>query len=94
MKQKEKYDTSGLVEAQFEPGSLGRVFRNLRGVTNKREMDRVEAEEQFRTLKELIANYEKNHRFTAADIRAIHRTWLGTVYEWAGNYRHVNISKG
>lgn len=94
MNQKSKYDTSGLVEAQFEPGSRGRVLWNLRGITKKREMDRLEAEEQLRALKELITVYGKSRRFTAADICTIHKTWLGTVYEWAGNYRNVNISKG
>ncbi len=94
MQPKGKYDTSELVESQYEPGSRGRVLRNLRNITSKREIDRVEAEEQFRALKELITVYGKSHRFTAADICAIHKRWLGTVYEWAGNYRHVNISKG
>lgn len=33
-------------------------------------------------------------RFTAADIRLLHKRWLGEIYEWAGEYRQVNISKG
>lgn len=24
----------------------------------------------------------------------IHKTWLGDLYEWAGEYRQVNVSKG
>lgn len=24
----------------------------------------------------------------------MHRRWLGRIYEWAGEYRHVNVSKG
>jgi cell filamentation protein len=87
------YDTTGLIEAQFEPGSRGRVLKNLRGITRKREMDRIEGEEQLRALRKLIAVYGRNHRFTAADIREIHKAWLGTIYEWAGMYRRVNISK-
>lgn len=31
MKKDGRYDTSGLVEAQFEPGSRGRVLRNIPG---------------------------------------------------------------
>jgi hypothetical protein len=34
-----KYSTGTGVEGQFQPGSRGRVLRNLRGVTRKREMD-------------------------------------------------------
>lgn len=34
------------------------------------------------------------HTFDAAHVRAIHGHLLGDVYEWAGQYRTVNISKG
>jgi len=94
MRRKGKYDTSELVEAQFEPGSRGRVLKNLRGITSKREMDQTEAQEQFRALKELITTYGASHRFTAGDIRKIHALWLGGIYEWSGSYRQLNISKG
>jgi cell filamentation protein len=94
MQDKGKYDTAGLIEAQFEPGSRGRVLKNLLGIKSKREMDRIEAQEQFRALRELMTIYGTSHRFTAADVRKIHKAWLGDIYEWAGNYRQVNISKG
>lgn len=38
--------------------------------------------------------YGEDHRFRSADIRRIHGLWLGNVYEWAGSYRQVNLSKG
>ena len=50
MKKGGHYDASGLIEAQFEQGSRGRVLRNLLGIKSKREMDQVEAQEQMRTL--------------------------------------------
>jgi len=37
---------------------------------------------------------DREQRFTAADIGQWHKQWLGAVYEWAGEYRQVNISKG
>lgn len=89
-----KYDVSGLVEAQFEPGSGGRVLKNLLGINRKREMDRMEAREQLRTLDDIARLFDENHRFTAKDICEIHRIWLGRIYPWAGQYRQVNISKG
>ncbi len=94
MKSGRRYATSGPAEAQFEPGSRGRVLRNLLGIRRKREMDQVEAREQLRALNELIAIYDERHRFTAADVRRIHTIWLGRVYTWAGRYRRVNVSKG
>ena len=94
MKKGGHYDASGLIEAQFEPGSRGRVLKNLLGIKSKREMDQVEAQEQLRTLEELVRIYDQTHRFTAADVRKIHKMWLEPVYAWAGNYRQVNLSKG
>lgn len=92
-KEKGRYDTSGLIDAQVEPGSRGRVLKNLLGIKRKREMDQVEGREQRRALDELIRIYDKDHRFTTADVRKVHQLWLGKVYEWAGSYRQVNVSK-
>ena len=91
-KKSKRYDGSAL-EEQFEPGSRGRVLRNLLGIQRKREMEKIEAREQRRARQELIPLYGETHRFTAADIRKIHRIWLGPIYAWAGQYRKVNISK-
>jgi cell filamentation protein len=94
MKKGGHYDASSLIEAQFEPGSRGRVLKNLLGIKSKREMDQVEAQEQLRTLEELVRIYDQTHRFTAADVRKIHKMWLEPIYAWAGKYRQVNLSKG
>jgi cell filamentation protein len=88
----DRYDVSGLEESQFEPGSRGRVLKNLLGITSMREMHRMEAREQVRALEELSALYDREHRFTAADICHIHRTWLARIYSWAGHYRQVNLA--
>lgn len=89
-----RYDASKLVEGQFEPGSHGRVLRNLLGIKSKREMDQAEARELRGTLEKLIRTYDQQHRFTEADIRKIHKIWLAPIYAWAGQYRNVNLAKG
>lgn len=94
MKLSGRYDTSGLIEGQFEPGSQGRVLRNLLGINRKREMDKVEGKELVRVFTKLIGTYDKNHRFKADDLGDMHREWLGRIYEWAGKYRRVNLAKG
>jgi len=94
LKKSGRYDVSKLVEAQFEPGSRGRVLRNLLGIKRKREIDQVEARELRRALEELIRTYDQQHRFTEADIRKIHKIWLAPIYAWAGQYRNVNLAKG
>jgi cell filamentation protein len=88
-----RYRTTHLPEAQFEPGSRGKVLKNLLGIKRKREMDDLEAREQLRALRELIGIYDEARVFTAADVCKIHRTWLGPIYSWAGEYRQVNVSK-
>ena len=94
MRKKDRYDTSDLDENQFEPGSRGRVLKNLLHVTRKSEMDRAEGREQVRALEELASLYDREHRFTAVDICRMHQTWLRPIYSWAGKYRQVNVKKG
>jgi len=89
----DRYDTSGLTEAQFQPGSRGRVIKNLLKVTSKREMDSIEAARLVDVTDWAIRHFDVDHRFNADDICLLHRHWLGGVYEWAGVYRQVNISK-
>ncbi len=89
-----RYDVSHLVEGQFEPGSRGRVLKNLLGIKSKRQIDRLEAKEQLRALDELIRIFGRDHRFTSADICRIHKIWLERIYAWAGEYRQVNVAKG
>jgi cell filamentation protein len=93
MKKPDRYDASNLTEAQFEPGSRKRVLRNLLGITSKREMDCVEASAQLPIMEKLSSVYNKDYVFTASDICGIHEIWLNRIYEWAGQYRSVNLSK-
>ncbi len=88
-----RYDVSGLVEAQYEPGSKDTVLRNLLEIIDPDEMDRVEARALAKTTDILIREYDQEHQFCAADICHFHKTWMGEVYEWAGKYRNVNITK-
>lgn len=90
----DRYDVSGLTEAQFEPDSNDEVLRNKLGITGVEEMDQAEAEALAISTDALIKEYDADYHFTAEDISYMHNMWLGDIYEWAGNYRQVNISKG
>ncbi|KAF0144881.1 MAG: cell filamentation protein [Nitrospirae bacterium] len=94
MKKSRRYDTSHLIEDQFEPGSNEQTLKNKLGIINPAEMDKREKEEQLRAMDELTDLFDRDHRFTAADICNMHKIWLGNIYEWAGKYRQVKISKG
>jgi len=89
----DRYDTSGLPEAQFEPGSNDQVLRNRLGITSRQQMDTTEARALEQALDRFVRTYGETHRFTAEDLRDCHRAWLGDIYEWAGEYRQINVSK-
>ena len=89
-----RYDISDLPEAQAEPGSRGRVLRNKLGIKSKREMNEAESVALKTAIDKLVYMYDDEHCFTAEDIRTMHKVWLGDIYEWAGEYRQVNLSKG
>lgn len=87
-----RYDAGG-PQAEFEPGSRGRVLRNRLGIRRVREMQHAESEALVATQNALLDEYTLDHRFTVEDIRLMHRRWLGPIYTWAGEYRSVNVSK-
>lgn len=89
----DRYDVSDLPEAQFEAGSGGQVLKNRLGIVSKQQMDDAEAKALQQAMDELIRNYDETHPFTSADLCECHRLWLGDIYDWAGQYRRVNVSK-
>jgi len=89
----DRYDVSGLPEAQFEPGSNEQVLKNRLGIISKQDMDAAEARALEQAMDVLVRTYDEAHRFTATDLCDCHRMWLGDIYEWAGHYRQVNVSK-
>jgi len=92
-KTSQRYSTSGLLEAEHEPGSEGRVLKNLLGIKKKRQIDLIEYKELLRALSDLSRNFRVDHVFTAKDICLMHKVWLSGIYGWAGQYRNVNMTK-
>lgn len=93
MSQDRKYRANG-TEAEFEPGSRGRVLRNRLGITRVRDMNEAESQALLLAQQEALDLFGPSHRFTAVDVCDLHRLWLGPIYSWAGRYRTVNIGKG
>jgi cell filamentation protein len=92
VREEERYRAEG-PESEFEPGSRGRVLRNLLGIRSVREMARYESEALLAATQQMIDETRTDQRFTADDICRIHRLWLGGIYAWAGQYRTVNVAK-
>jgi cell filamentation protein len=70
------------------------VLRNRLGIRRKREMDQFEYEALLRAQEAYLERISPETRFTAALLCEMHRDWLGEIYEWAGRYRTVELSKG
>jgi len=88
-----RYDAVG-PQAEFQHGSRGRVLRNRLGITSLRELERRESAALLMATQQIIDETRVDQRFTAGEIRRMHQRWLGEIYEWAGEYRGVNIAKG
>jgi cell filamentation protein len=69
------------------------VLKNLRGLTDPELLARFEARQTHRRIAELIDTPVLGG-FDVAHLKAIHRHIFQDVYEWAGEFRTVNISKG
>ena len=88
------YDIPGGEDSEFEPGSGGKVLRNLLGVTDVRLMELLESRYLVTAQERFYEKFENEHRFTFRDLRDMHREWLGPIYPFAGTIRTVNIGKG
>ena len=67
------------------------VLKNLLGITNERELDLAEAE---LSRANMMLMYENGFDdFSAGGFCYIHKFLFGDVYEWAGEYRKINIQK-
>ena len=67
------------------------VLKNKLGIKVEKALDLVEAEQSRANMMLL---YEQGMTdFSAAGLCAIHRFLFGDIYEWAGQYRIINIEK-
>ena len=87
-----RYEARG-VEAEYEPGSRGRVLRNLCGITRVRDIQQAESDALLAVQEWAVERFSADQRFVASDICDLHRRWLGGIYAWAGEYRSVNLEK-
>ncbi len=89
-----RYDLPVGDAALYESGSDGKVLRNLLGITDKQVMNQTEFEAFVGVQGRYALEVAADTRFDAALIRRMHEDWLGEIYDWAGSYRKVNVSKG
>ena len=67
------------------------VLNNLLGITNEKELDLAEAELSRANMMLLYENGFSD--FSSGGFCSIHKFLFGDVYEWAAQYRKINIQK-
>lgn len=67
------------------------ILRNTLDIRDEKTLDLIEAEQSRANMMLL---YEQGfHDFTPEGLRNIHRFLFGDIYQWAGEYRIINIAK-
>lgn len=67
------------------------VLRNKLDIKDEKTLDRVEAEQSRMNMMLLYERVFDD--FTPEGLREIHRCLFGDIYDWAGQYRLINIEK-
>ncbi|WP_413741516.1 Fic/DOC family protein [Sodalis sp. RH15] len=88
-----RYDVSNS-EGKFAEGSGEQVLANKLGISNPDEIDGAELVLLEKFYQTIFEEQFPLGRITVAMIKSWHRRWLENIYEWAGQERTVNISKG
>ena len=82
-----------MIHQEFQPDSNDQVLLNKLEVTDSSEMDDIELDLLEQLTKAILDEVEEDQMIKADVLCEWHRRWLGNVYEWAGNYRSVNMGK-
>ena len=81
-------------EGQYEKHSDEQVLANKLGIAASDEMDEVELVLLEQLYQSVFEEQFPEGQLSVAILKSWHRRWFGNLYEWAGQERAVNISKG
>ncbi|MBI3466451.1 MAG: Fic family protein [Planctomycetes bacterium] len=90
---KSRYDVSGNIEAQFVDAAQT-VLVNKKGITDLQTLQILEEEALAKAYETLLSEVRTDTPMTCDLLRYIHQRVFGDLYEWAGRWRTVKISKG
>lgn len=87
-----RYDVQGNVEAQFMDADKT-VLANKKGIADLLALERLEGEALFHAYDRLVSQVRMDTPITSELIRHIHAEIFRELYDWAGRWRTVVISK-
>jgi len=70
------------------------VLANKLGITDVADINEAELVLLAKLYEDVLLTQVPINGIKVNDIKTWHRRWLGNVYEWAGDERSVNMSKG
>lgn len=88
-----RYQADG-VQGESQPGSNGKVMANRLGITDADEIAEAELLLLQQLYEAVLLRGLPDRALVVQDLVDWHRRWLGNLYDWAGQMRSVNVSKG
>ena len=89
----DRYQAGGS-QAAWQHGSGDKVLLNKLGIVDPMEMGEAELHLLLKLYDLVLEQGFPARRLDVADLKEWHRLWLGNLYDWAGEERTVNLSKG
>lgn len=91
-KRRDRYDVTGNIEAEYVDTDQT-VLVNKKGITALAELQALEEEGLAKAYGTLLAQVRVDTPLTRELTSYVHLQIFGELYEWAGRWRTVNISK-
>lgn len=88
-----RYQAGG-VQGESQPGSGDQVLANRLGITDAEEIAEAETILLQQLYEAVLLHDLPSRALRVEDLVGWHRRWLGNLYDWAGQMRSVNVSKG
>ncbi|MFH1300058.1 MAG: Fic family protein [Planctomycetota bacterium] len=91
-KHQDKYDVSGNIEAQFVD-EAETVLVNKPGISDLETLQHIEEQELAKAYESLFSEVRFDTPMTSELLLHIHAKIFGELFEWAGRWRTLQISK-
>lgn len=79
---------------EYQSGSSGKVLRNKLGLTDPDRIALVESTLLAVARARSLGYFETDTLLSVSLLQVLRRSWLGSLYDFAGEIRKVNMSKG
>src|SRR6266480_4234227 len=89
---RDRYDVTGNIEAEYIDADQT-VLVNKKSITDLIQLQSLEEEGLAKAYGALLGEVRVDTPLTSELTRYVHRQIFGELYEWAGRWRTVNISK-